>query len=94
MREYDKIAELIQKYLQGDLYKLTMEFKERRNLHVRICYEDQYDEFIDYNFDLAPDSGEMNFHGHQCHKTLYKMNLDRDEGFENAICSFLCSSVL
>jgi hypothetical protein len=90
MNEYDKIAELTKQYLEGNLHKLTMEFSKPSSLTLSIVYEDDHDTTIEYDVQVDPKQHITSFLGHKMAKVLYKVTLDRDVDFEEAICDYFC----
>ena len=91
MKEYDSIANLTKEFLTGKLYKLTMEYVNPDNLRVSVLYEDNYDEQVEYDLEVHPSKHDAAFLGHQISKMLYKVELDRNPNFENALCDYLCN---
>lgn len=93
MKEYDKISEFTKKYLQGSLYKLTVQYLRKNDVMVSVVYEDEYDTFYDYNFEIDLQKNKMDFRGHDCLKPLFKLSLDRDSEFEEEVINYLYATI-
>ena len=87
MKKYSEIKSITRDYLNGELFKLTMEYTDDKNLKVSIVYEDSYDYLFDYDIEVHSKTHDFNFLGHQSKSAMFKLKLERDKQFEQAICN-------
>ena len=93
MKKYSEIAEITSTFLLGKLQKLTMEYVNPENLKVSILYEDAYDYYYDYDLIIDPETKKYDFLSHSSVNPLFRFSLDRDQKFEEAVCTYLCKSL-
>lgn len=86
------ISEITKEFLDGTLRKLTMEYKTKDTLLVSIMYNDSNDYYFDYDMEINSETERSNFLSHKCKTQLFKLNLERTLGFENAVSSYILGS--
>jgi hypothetical protein len=94
MNSFKQIAEITSRYLKGSLDKISLKYDTPKHVVVSIDYDDDFNYRYEYDLDIDMDSRNVHFMGHQSKTVLYKFKVDRDEHFENALCTYLCVNSL
>ena len=88
MEKFASISEITEKYLDGKLCKLTMEYDTADQSVLSVLYEDQNDYWFDYQLTIDKDKKEVNFLRHHSEGILKQAELNRESSFEKAISSY------
>lgn len=85
MEKYEIVKEITKDYLEGTLEKLTIQYEKDNVLNLSIEYEDSHNFRYDYDMEYDTIKHLVKFVSHQSTGVLYRVNLDREESFEEEI---------
>jgi len=93
MATHNGITELTKEFLDGTFKKLTMQYTNEGTLQVSILYIDENDYYFDYDMEIDSSNESSKFLSHKCKTQLFKLDLERMLGFENAVSKFFQASM-
>jgi len=93
MEKYAGISEITEKYLQGKLCKMSMEYNTPDELQLSVVYEDN-DYWYDYDMAIDRKSEKVSFLRHRSEGILKQVDLAREQAFEKAIFNYLFRNTL
>lgn len=88
MEKYASISKITEKYLDGRLCKLTMEYDTPEQLMLSVLYEDQNDYWFDYQLQIDRTEEKVSFLRHHSEGILKSAELNRESRFEKAISNY------
>jgi len=89
MEKYAGLSEITEKYLNGRLQKLVMEYETPEQLNLSVLYEDNNDYWYDYQIVIDSKKQKIDFLRHQPEGMLNHIDLLRDKDFETAVFKYL-----
>ncbi len=92
MEKYNIIQKITNEYLEGSLEKLTIQYERDNTMCLTVEYEDSHNFRYDYDMQYDLTTKIIKFLSHQSNTVLYRVSLDREEKFEDAICHAVFAS--
>jgi len=93
MKKFGDVYQLTRDYLNGKLEKFSIDFKNENCCVVSVVYQDDFKYRYDYDVEINREQHDTHFLGHSGTSVLCKLNLERNQEFEKAICNYLCNGV-
>jgi len=91
MEKYNELALLTKRFLDGELQKLTVEYKNSELLEVNVCYEFNHIRGFNYKICFDKSCNKVEFIYHKCISSTGNSVLKRESNFESAIENFFAS---
>ncbi|MGS0972372.1 MAG: hypothetical protein ACVCEJ_03890 [Candidatus Izemoplasmataceae bacterium] len=85
MEKFARISRITTDYLHGTLHKLIFQYEGPNKVHIVVSYEDRNEYWFDYELDLNMNNHHVDFNSHRLASTLEKVQISRDEHFEQAL---------
>ncbi len=92
MEKYASFTKITNKFLNGRLGELVLNYEDENHLQVSVTYEYNDYYWLDYQLEVNLLNKQIDFIAHHAKGSLNKVELTRDKDFENAVSKYLFSS--
>ena len=92
MEKFANFTEITDKFLDGKLEELNLSYEDAKHLQVSITYEYNNFYLLDYKLEVDLSSKSVDFITHHANGSLDRVELNREQEFEQAVGEYLFSN--
>jgi hypothetical protein len=94
MEQFDRFARLTDQFLHGTLDKLEVAYNHDDTMTLHLSYQDPHHYRFDYEITLQMSRHDIAYATHVLDSRLNRIELGREQAFEQAICATLFAPVI
>lgn len=92
MEKFAGFTEITNKFLDGRLEELRLNYEDQDHLQVSVTYEYNNYYSLDYKLEVDLSNKSVDFITHHANGSLDRVELNRDKEFEQAVTEYLFSN--